>query len=63
MTERNAKAQPGERAQDPDPAELEIDQANDEMGGPTTASHSAGLSSKLTPGTAGTAEDIKAGKR
>jgi hypothetical protein len=31
---------------DPDPAEIEIDQANDVMGGPTTGSLSAGLPSE-----------------
>jgi len=35
--------------EDPAPEELEIDFANDSMGGPTTASHSAGLSSGLQP--------------
>jgi hypothetical protein len=34
---------------DPKPEELEIDAANDAAGGPTTASHSAGLSSSLRP--------------
>jgi hypothetical protein len=34
---------------DPKPEELEIDAANDAAGGPTTASHSAGLSSTLRP--------------
>jgi hypothetical protein len=34
---------------DPKPEELEIDAANDAMGGPTAASHSAGLSSSLRP--------------
>jgi hypothetical protein len=49
MSDRK-KSQPKEPPHDPDPAELEIDQANDEMGGPTTASLEAGLSSKLEPG-------------
>ncbi len=35
--------------EDPKPEELEIDAANDAAGGPTTASHSAGLSSSLRP--------------
>ena len=39
---------PQER-EDPKPEELEIDAANDAAGGPTTASHSAGLSSALRP--------------
>ncbi len=39
---------PQER-EDPKPEELEIDAANDASGGPTTASHSAGLSSTLRP--------------
>jgi len=48
MHARKSKALP-RQPHDPDPAELEIDQANDESGGPTAASHSAGLSSKLQP--------------
>jgi hypothetical protein len=35
---------------DPDPSEIEIDEANDKMGGPTTGSLDAGLSSSLQPG-------------
>jgi hypothetical protein len=35
---------------DPQPSELEIDEANDENGGPTTESLSAGLASPLQPG-------------
>ncbi|MDB5697919.1 MAG: hypothetical protein JWN69_723 [Alphaproteobacteria bacterium] len=35
------------KREDPEPEELEIDAANDAAGGPTTASHSAGLSSSL----------------
>ena len=35
----------GHRRRDPDEAEIEIDAANAEMGGPTTQSLSAGLAS------------------
>lgn len=50
MDERNI-----ETDHDPDPADLEVDAANEAMGGPTTESHSAGLTSELRP--AETAED------
>ena len=39
----------GHKRQDPEEAELEIDAANDSIGGPTTKSLSAGLSSTLRP--------------
>ncbi len=51
MTDQKQTERPAnEQARDPDPAELEVDQANDEMGGPTTGSLNAGLSSNLQPG-------------
>jgi hypothetical protein len=34
---------------DPDRSDIEIDAANDEMGGPNTGSKSAGLTSSLHP--------------
>lgn len=54
---RNEQALPPsatDEPHDPDPSELEIDAANDSMRGPTTASHSAGLSSALEPDDADT---------
>jgi hypothetical protein len=50
MMKERSRSRRREARHDPDPAALEIDQANDEMGGPTAASLDAGLSSKLEPG-------------
>ena len=38
-----------DRHDDPEESELEIDAANDSIGGPTTGSLSAGLSSEIQP--------------
>jgi hypothetical protein len=48
QTQSAGDREPQER-EDPKPEDLEIDAANDVAGGPTTASHSAGLSSSLRP--------------
>jgi hypothetical protein len=45
----NRDREAAQQREDPKPEELEIDAANDAAGGPTTASHSAGLSSSLHP--------------
>jgi hypothetical protein len=47
--QRAGDREASEEREDPKPEELEIDAANDAAGGPTTASHSAGLSSSLRP--------------
>ena len=49
MNDSRGKSSEPPSPRDPDPAELEIDEANDESGGPTTASLNAGLSSNLQP--------------
>lgn len=41
---------PADVDKDPEASDLEIDHANDEMGGPTTESLNAGLSTPLQPG-------------
>lgn len=47
--QEQSKGEAPHERDDPKPEELEIDAANDAMGGPTAASHSAGLSSSLRP--------------
>lgn len=39
-----------EPRRDPEPSEIEVDEANEEFGGPTTESLESGLSSSLQPG-------------
>ena len=59
MVDRDKQNRDEDAHIDPPESDLEIDAANDSMGGPTTENHNAGLSSSIEP--AGATGDASTG--